>query len=126
MRGTGPIREVLDRVEAGDWDPRCHDCDGLLKSATISFGQNLDEAVLDAAFAAADSSDVCLALGSTLSVVPAAHVPLAVARNGGALVIVNEEATELDDVAGVRVSARTGTVLPLLAERVAELLGAPA
>lgn len=119
----GPIADVLVLVEAGDFDPRCDDCGGLLKSATISFGQSLDEAVLDRAFDEAARSDVCLALGSTLSVVPAAYVPLEVARGGGRLVIVNEEATDLDEVAAAKVSDRTGTVLPMLAERVAALIG---
>lgn len=119
----GPIAEVLALVEAGDFDPRCADCSGLLKSATISFGQSLDEAVLDRAFDEAARADVCLALGSTLSVVPAAYVPLEVARNGGRLVIVNDEATDLDEVAAVKVSDKTGTVLPMLADGVAELVG---
>lgn len=119
----GPIGDVLERFEAGDHDPRCDDCGGLLKSATISFGQSLDAAVIDRAFAEADKADVCLALGSTLSVVPAAYVPLAVARNGGTLVIVNEEETDLDDIAAHKLSARTGALLPQLADRVAEILG---
>lgn len=118
----GPIGAVLERVEACDWDPRCDGCGGLLKTATISFGQNLDEAVLERAFGEARSADVCLALGSTLSVVPAAYVPLEVARRGGSLVIVNAEGTDLDDHAAVKVADRTGTVLPLLADRVAALL----
>lgn len=120
----GPIGDVLERVEAGDFDPRCATCGGILKSATISFGQSLDEAVLDRAFEEADRADLCLALGSTLSVVPAAYVPLTVARNGGTLVIVNEEDTDLDHVAAHKLRARTGTVLPRLADGVAAIIGA--
>jgi len=117
----GPIEEALERFESGDEDPHCDGCGGLMKTATISFGQSLDSAVLDRAFEEAARSDLCLACGSTLSVTPAAYVPLQVAQSGGRLVIVNEEETELDEIAAMRIAARTGTILPLVAERVAAL-----
>jgi NAD-dependent deacetylase len=77
-----PISVVLSRVREGDVDPMCEVCGGLLKAATISFGQALIEADVDRAMSYAASCDVCLAVGSTLSVWPAAGVPLHVARSG--------------------------------------------
>jgi NAD-dependent deacetylase len=115
-----PIDVALDRVREGDADPHCELCGGLLKTATISFGQPLVAADLNRAVEEARLADVCLAVGSTLSVWPAAGVPVETIRQGGRLVIVNEGATDLDGMASVLVSARAGTVLPELA---AALLG---
>jgi len=76
--------------------PRC-ECGGLLKPATISFGQSLNERDLERAAAAARRADLVLALGSTLSVYPAASVPLLAAGRGIPYVIVNQGPTEHDD-----------------------------
>ena len=69
-RGQMPV--VLDRVRAGEEDPPCRDCNGILKSATISFGQTLVPEVIDRAMQAAGEADVLLAIGSTLQVYPVA------------------------------------------------------
>ena len=113
-----PIEVVLDRVREGDVDPHCESCDGLIKSATISFGQALVEADVDRAMAYAEESDLCLAIGSTLSVWPAAGVPLHAARTGATLVIVNDGETELDTAAAAVIRGRAGTVLPALVDAV--------
>ncbi len=110
-----PVGVTVARVEAGDADPACSTCGGILKVATISFGQQLDPEVLDRAFELAESADVCVAAGSSLSVTPAAYVPARVAERGKCLVIVNEEPTELDSLAAERISAKTGAALPALA-----------
>lgn len=115
-----PIARVLSRVEEGDDDPQCERCGGILKSATISFGQALIEADVERAMAEARRSDVCLAVGSTLSVWPAAGVALTSARAGNRLVIVNDGETELDDVASALLRGRAGTVLPQLVALLAE------
>ena len=111
-----PIEVVLDRVREGDADPTCEACGGLLKSATISFGQALVEADVDRAMACATDCDVCLAVGSTLSVWPAAGVPLHAARTGARLVIVNDGETDLDITASALIRGRAGTVLPALVD----------
>jgi NAD-dependent deacetylase len=80
--------------------PRC-ECGGLLKSATISFGQSLHAADLDRAAASARRADLVVALGSTLSVYPAASIPLLAAERGTPYVIVNRGPTEHDDHPGV-------------------------
>jgi len=109
-----PMDVVLDRVREGDEDPHCEVCGGLLKAATISFGQALVEADVDRAMAYASACDVCLAVGSTLSVWPAAGVPLHAVRSGARLVIVNDGDTDLDEVASARIQGRAGVVLPAL------------
>jgi NAD-dependent deacetylase len=110
----GPMADALDRVRAGEDDPPCPVCGGILKSATISFGQNLVAADLERAFAAAGRAEVFVAVGSTLGVYPVAEtVPTAV-RAGASLVIVNGGPTPFDDAADVVVHARIGEVLPTI------------
>jgi NAD-dependent deacetylase len=109
-----PMRETLDRVRAGEVDPPCEVCGGILKSATISFGQQLVEADVDRAFDAAARCDLLLAVGSTLSVFPAANVVPIAARAGAPVVIVNLEATEMDPIAAVLVRASISEVLPAI------------
>lgn len=109
-----PMDEVLERVRAGDEDPTCPICGGMLKSATISFGQSLIEADLDRAANAARAADLLLAVGSTLSVYPiAGMVPIASAA-GAAIVVVNGEPTELDDLADAVVLGPISDILPEL------------
>src|SRR4249920_2278329 len=89
----GPMGLALDRVRAGEQDPPCERCGGILKSATISFGQSLDPAVIDRAMRAAEGADLLLAIGTSLQVYPVAGaVPIAKAA-GAWVVIVNAEPT---------------------------------
>ncbi|MDE3087002.1 MAG: Sir2 family NAD-dependent protein deacetylase [Acidobacteriota bacterium] len=113
-----PMEEVLARVRAGEDDPACleraagGECGGILKSATVSFGQSLVPHDLARAEEAALRCDLVLAVGTTLGVYPAAGlVPLA-RRAGAAVVIVNGEPTELDFMADVVVRGQIGEVLP--------------
>jgi NAD-dependent deacetylase len=111
-----PMERALARVRAGEDDPACRTCGGILKSATISFGQNLEPDVVEAAERAALACDLMLAIGSTLAVYPAAAlVPLAV-RSGADLIIINEQETGYDDLAEVVLRRRIGTVLPSLVQ----------
>ena len=113
-----PMPEVLERVRAGEDDPSCRDagpegrCGGILKSATISFGQNLVPEDLDAAEAAARRCDLLLAIGSTLSVYPAAGLVPVAHVSGAPVVIVNAEPTEYDHIAEAVVRGPIGEVLP--------------
>ena len=106
------IEVVLDRVRGGDPDPRCTLCGGVLKSATISFGQALVADDLDRATRAAESCDVFLAVGTSLAVYPIAHAVRIALRNGARLVIVNAEPTPYDDDADVVLHASISEVLP--------------
>ena len=106
--------DALARVDAGEPDPACLLCGGILKTATVSFGQALDPAVLDAAAVAAADCDVLLAVGTSLAVYPAAGL-VDVAAGGGAKVgIVNAEPTPYDWLADLVVRKPIGTALPRL------------
>lgn len=110
----GPMGEVLDRVRAGEEDPPCELCGGILKSATVMFGQSLDPVALQRAERAAVEADLLLAVGTSLTVYPVAGmVPLAV-EVGRPVVIVNAEATPFDGVAAAVVHGSTSDVLPRL------------
>jgi len=118
----GPIERVLDRVAEGDEVPVClvdvrgSTCGGILKSATISFGQSLVETDLARAEAAASRCEVLLAVGSTLSVWPIARmVPLAHA-SGAAIIVVNGGPTAMDELATVRLGGAIELALPHLVE----------
>ncbi|MEI2654245.1 MAG: Sir2 family NAD-dependent protein deacetylase [Microthrixaceae bacterium] len=109
----GPMQETLDRVRSGEADPPCLMCgDGILKSATISFGQGLVAADLDRAFDAARRCDLLVAVGTNLSVFPIANVVPLAARAGAPVVIVNGSPTEMDELATVVVRGSISEVLP--------------
>jgi NAD-dependent deacetylase len=112
-----PTPPVLERVRAGEEDPPCRRCGGILKSATISFGQPLEPAVINRAIRAVSGADLLLAIGTSLQVYPAAGlVPLA-KEHGARLVIVNAEPTPFDDVADLAIREPIGAVLPALCRK---------
>jgi NAD-dependent deacetylase len=109
-----PMERALDRVRAGEADPHCRTCGGILKSATISFGQNLVPTDIEAASSAARRADLLLAVGSTLAVYPVADV-VPVARTSGArIVIVNGSETAMDHLADVVLRGSISDLLPRL------------
>jgi NAD-dependent deacetylase len=110
----GPMQQALDRVRAGEADPPCLDCGGILKSATISFGQALVRDDLERSERAARACDLLLALGSTLSVYPIAAIVPVAKRAGARVVIVNGEPTEMDGLADVVLRGALGELLPRL------------
>jgi NAD-dependent deacetylase len=112
-----PMREVLDRVAAGDPDPACAVCGGILKSATISFGQSLRPEVLAAAVDAARRCSLLLAIGSSLQVQPAAGLCEIATRHGARLVIINSDPTPYDGLADAVLRAQISDVLPQLVHR---------
>ncbi len=110
----GPMTPVLDRVRAGKADPPCEHCGGILKSATISFGQPLLPDVMHRAMQAAEDADLLLAVGTSLQVYPIASVVPSAKAAGARVVIVNGEPTAFDDLADAVLRAPIGEVLPLL------------
>ncbi len=110
----GPIEVVLERVRTGDEDPACRSCGGILKSATISFGQGLVAADLLRAEEAALEADLLLAVGTTLSVYPIAGIVPLAKQTGAAVVIVNAEPTEMDPIADVVIRGSISEVLPTI------------
>jgi NAD-dependent deacetylase len=107
-----PTPEVLERVEAGEADPQCRECGGILKTATISFGQALDDQVMDAAIDAARDCDLFLAVGSSLQVYPAAGLCDVAEGSGARLVVVNAEPTPYDGGADAVLRDPIDQVLP--------------
>jgi len=112
---TAPMQSVLDRVRGGEEDPPCRDCGGILKSATISFGQNLVPEVIDRAMRSAGEADLFLAIGSSLQVYPIAGAVDIASKTGAKIVILNAEDTPFDAVADALIRLPIGTVLPRLA-----------
>jgi len=108
------MEKALARVRAGEADPPCRSCGGILKSATISFGQALVPEVIDRALRVAAEAEVLLAVGSTLQVYPVAGAVPAAKEAGAKLVIVNAEPTAFDDLADAVFSERIGEILPKL------------
>ena len=106
--------DACRRIEAGERAPRCRACGGLLKPATISFGQSMPLDVLARAQTAVETCDLLLAVGSSLVVEPAASIPRVAKAAGARLVIVNREPTPLDGIADVVVRGEIGAVLPAL------------
>lgn len=107
-----PMEAALERVRAGEEDPPCRSCGGILKSATISFGQALDPRTMMQAEAAARSCDVLLAVGTSLAVYPAAGLVPAAHESGARIVIINAEPTPFDDLAAAVVRGSISEVLP--------------
>jgi len=110
-----PMPEALARVRAGEPDPACLVCGGILKSATVSFGQNLDPRALTRAEAAAETCDLFVAVGTSLTVYPVARLPERALDASARLVIINAEPTQLDDRADAVLRGRAGDLLPALA-----------
>ncbi len=106
----GPIEPHLEAFEATEVPPRCTRCGGLLKPATISFGQPLDPLTMARASQAADRADLVVALGTTLSVYPAAEIPLLAVYRGVPYAIINQGRTEHDSLPNlaVRIEAEVG------------------
>jgi NAD-dependent deacetylase len=112
----GPMQATLARIRAGEEDPTCRSCGGILKSATISFGQALVPKVVDRAMRAAQEADLLLAIGTSLNVYPVANaVPLAKSA-GARVVILNAEPTAMDGVADAVLRGTIGEILPKLVQ----------
>lgn len=109
------LEEVRVLYEASDEPPACRVCDGILKSATISFGQAMPEEEMRRAEEATLACDLFLAIGSSLQVYPAAGFPIVAKRNGARLIILNREPTELDEIADLVIHDEIGpTLAPLV------------
>ena len=109
-----PMEVALARVEAGEADPPCRTCGGILKATTVLFGEGLDPADIDAADTAARRCDLLLAVGTTLGVYPVAILPTVALRAGARVVIVNGGPTEQDDLAHAVIRGSISEILPAL------------
>ena len=113
---TAPMQRALDRVRAGEEDPPCRDCGGILKSATISFGQPLVLEVIERALRCAAEADLFLAIGTSLQVYPIAGAVEIAGKAGARIVIVNAQETPFDDAADAVIRQPIGAVLPQILE----------
>jgi NAD-dependent deacetylase len=106
--------EAVRRVEAGDPAPECESCGGLLKPATISFGQAMPAQPMNTAIKSCLECEIILIAGSSLIVYPAAALPEMAKQNGAALVIINRTPTALDGIADLVLTGEIGQILPQL------------
>ncbi len=111
-RRKGPMPPVLDRVRAGEADPRCETCGGILKSDTVSFGQALEPEVLQRAVHAAREAELLMAIGTSLQVYPAAAIVPLARESGARLVIANAQPTPFDASADAVIRTPIGESLP--------------
>lgn len=114
-----PREQVQARVRAGEAAPECRSCGGILKPATVSFGQAMPERETTMAFDHAEHADVFLVIGSSLVVHPAAYLPVRAVESGAKLVIVNLEATPYDRLASVVVRGKAGATMDAILEAMA-------
>ncbi|MFD3514973.1 NAD-dependent deacetylase [Streptomyces sp. NPDC058657] len=112
----GPVTDAVARVEAGESDPPCELCGGILKPSTVLFGEQLNPGVLAEAVGIAKACEVFIAVGTSLQVFPAASLPEVAADNGARLIVVNGEPTPFDDRADLVVREPIGSSLPALLE----------
>ena len=113
-----PRGEIQEWLEEGVELPTCDECGGIMKSATVSFGQPMPEEETMEAQRRAQQSEVFIVVGSSLVVFPAAQMPMIAKQNGAKLVIVNLGETAYDEHADVRISGKAGEVMERLIERV--------
>lgn len=113
-----PMERALERVRAGENDPECKTCGGILKSATISFGQELVAEDIERAQRAAQGCDVFIAIGTSLTVYPVAYLPQLAVASGARLIIVNQQPTPFDGEAAAVLEAPIAEVLPALVDLV--------
>jgi NAD-dependent deacetylase len=109
-----PMPDVLERVRAGEEDPSCEGCGGILKSDTVSFGQPLVPHVIERAMVAASEADCLLAVGTSLQVYPIAAAVPAAKSSGASLIIVNRQPTAYDEIADVLLPGSISDLLPAL------------
>lgn len=115
--------EIQERIKNGQKAPRCEACGGLLKPATISFGQSMPEKETQEAYHRSSTCDLFIVIGSSLVVQPAASMPLVAKRNGAKLVIINRDPTPYDDTADLVTHAQAGPTMSNILAYVKKGLG---
>jgi NAD-dependent deacetylase len=113
-----PIDEIQKLLDAGDLDPRCDECQGFIKPATVSFGQSMPEQEMAKAFDCATTCNLLLMIGSSLQVEPAASIPPSAHRAGARLIFINRTETPWDHIANVVFRESAGEVMGELLKRI--------
>jgi NAD-dependent deacetylase len=114
-----PTRRVLERVSAGEPDPDCRECGGILKPDVVLFEEAMPVLETDRAMRLAYEADAVISIGSTLGVYPAAYVPMRAVETGAVFVIVNQGTTDLDGLADARIHGPAGEVVNALVDGMA-------
>ena len=109
---------IQGRIAKGEKAPLCDECAGLLKPATISFGQSMPERETREAYERSATCDLFIVIGSSLVVQPAANMPVVAHRSGAKLVIINRDETACDDIADIIVKEQAGTAMAAILEEV--------
>jgi NAD-dependent deacetylase len=112
-----PALEIQERLEAGDPEPACTVCGGILRSGTVLFGDPIPTSALELSLAAAQACDVMLIVGSSLVVNPAARLPTIARRTGASLIVINRTETPVDRLADIHILAEAGPTLSDLVSR---------
>lgn len=112
------IAEIQQRLEAGETDPHCVTCNGLVKPDTVSFGQSMPSEAMEEAYQAAANCDLMLMIGSSLEVQPANQFPLVAHQAGASLIFINRTATPYDHLATVSFTESAGRVMSALTGQV--------
>ena len=115
--------EVKARLDEGEETPVCRECGGMLKPDVVMFGEQLPSEVLEEAMRRAIACDLCIVIGSTLIVYPAAYIPIYAVQSGAKLVIINLSETPMDDKAEVVIGAKAGETMAEVARQVSEKTG---
>ncbi|GAB6947291.1 NAD-dependent protein deacetylase [Vulcanisaeta sp. JCM 16161] len=118
---TYPMEVVIRKIDSGQIPPLCDECGGILKPDTVLFGEPVKD--FDRARELALMSDAVLVIGSSLSVYPAAYIPIFVKEMGGKVIIINMEPTELDYIADVIIQCKAGDAMTLLLKEIKDRLG---
>ncbi len=118
-----PLDEIKPRLDGGEEIPDCEDCRGMLKPDIVMFGEQLPVKVLEEASRRAMASDLCIVIGSTLVVYPAAYMPIYAVESGAKLIIINLSSTPVDRQAAVLIRAKAGEAMSKIAQKVKERVG---
>jgi NAD-dependent deacetylase len=115
--------DIQERLKKGGGAPRCDTCGGLLKPATISFGQAMPERETQEAYDRSSACDLFVVIGSSLVVQPAASMPVVAKRNGAKLVIINRDPTPYDDMADIVIHGSAGSTMAAILAQVRREMG---
>ncbi|MGW6914424.1 SIR2 family NAD-dependent protein deacylase [Kitasatospora sp. NPDC054939] len=121
----GPMGQALERVEAGETDPACTACGGVLRPCTVMFGESLDPVVLQQADSIARACDLFVAVGTSLQVFPVAALPYNAVKSGARLIVMNGEPTPFDEAAAEVIREPISRALPALVRRLRGDAGLP-
>ncbi len=116
-------REIQDRIAKGMKVPRCDSCGGLLKPATVSFGQSMPEQETAEAYRRSEACDLFIVVGSSLVVHPAAYMPVVAKQGGAKLIIINRDKTACDHLADVIINDQAGPTMAAILSNVRQLQG---